>query len=199
MVPTLSKRELIIAAARSLFLDRGYGSTSMDAIAIRAGVSKNTVYSHFNDKESLFGEVIGELCKQQGGPKAYDLLPDGTPKQVLRALGRKFALHGLLGPQLVQLYRVVLAEIGRFPELGRVLWAGPNNLQSRLARYLLDLHERGVLLVPDADLAARQFVEMVKGPYLMPLLFAVEDLPAEIDIERGVDQAVDIFVGGLSA
>src|SRR5579859_8268673 len=52
---------LILGAARELFLDAGYGNTSMDAVAKHAGVSKSTLYAHFQNKEQLFGAVVGTV------------------------------------------------------------------------------------------------------------------------------------------
>ena len=52
------KRAAILDAARDLFLQRGYGGTSMDDVAARAAVSKQTVYKNFADKQRLFIEVI---------------------------------------------------------------------------------------------------------------------------------------------
>src|ERR1700760_1757113 len=51
----------ILMAARELFLNGGYGSTSMDAVAKHAGVSKSTLYAHFENKEQLFGAVVGTV------------------------------------------------------------------------------------------------------------------------------------------
>lgn len=54
----LAKRQAILDAAKILFLSHGYANTSMDAVASEAGVSKLTVYSHFNDKETLFSAAV---------------------------------------------------------------------------------------------------------------------------------------------
>ena len=51
------KREAILDAATELFLTREYAGTSMEDIASAAAVSKQTVYKHFSDKQTLFREV----------------------------------------------------------------------------------------------------------------------------------------------
>jgi TetR/AcrR family transcriptional repressor of mexJK operon len=61
--PTAGKAESILAAAKRMFLEGGFGAVSMDAIAREAGVSKATVYAHFAGKEELFGAVIGRECE----------------------------------------------------------------------------------------------------------------------------------------
>jgi AcrR family transcriptional regulator len=57
------KRRAIVEAARALFLRKGYVATSMDEIAADAGVSKQTVYSHFADKEGLFTQIVTAAVK----------------------------------------------------------------------------------------------------------------------------------------
>ena len=59
-----SKQELIVSAARKLFLSASYDVISMDAIAAEAGVSKATVYSHFQNKEALFAGVMNKMCEE---------------------------------------------------------------------------------------------------------------------------------------
>ncbi|MCH8112342.1 MAG: helix-turn-helix transcriptional regulator, partial [Proteobacteria bacterium] len=79
-----TKKELIIDAARTLFLKLGFGATSMDAIAAEAGVSKRTVYSHFQNKEALFAGIVISMCQELGGPPS-DPPPFGPPEEVLSA------------------------------------------------------------------------------------------------------------------
>jgi AcrR family transcriptional regulator len=59
-----AKRDAILKGAKAVFLKRGFEGTSMDAVALRAGVSKMTVYRHFGSKESLFAGVITDLCER---------------------------------------------------------------------------------------------------------------------------------------
>ena len=62
------KRRLIVEAATHVFLQNGYSGTSMDEIAARAGVSKQTVYKQFADKERLFTEIVLGTIDQVGEP-----------------------------------------------------------------------------------------------------------------------------------
>ena len=59
----MAKRQAILEAAKILFLSNGYANTSMDAVALEAGVSKLTVYSHFTDKETLFTAAVVAKCE----------------------------------------------------------------------------------------------------------------------------------------
>src|SRR5690606_41925100 len=58
----LAKRAAILDAAARMFTRFGFEGASMDQIAAEAGVSKLTVYSHFGDKEALFGEAVRVVC-----------------------------------------------------------------------------------------------------------------------------------------
>ena len=92
----------------------------------RAGVSKQTVYKQFADKERLFTEIVLGTIDQVGEPffggigtldDSENLEPD------LRGLARQ--LVGIVeNPRLLQLRRLVVAEAGRFPELGRTYYSG---------------------------------------------------------------------------
>ena len=91
----------------ALFPDRGYDGTSVEAIAQAAGVSKLTVYSHFADKETLFGAAVTECCAQMlphrlfvpaAGAPVTDLVGEAPrqldPPAALRAQGfARFAVR----------------------------------------------------------------------------------------------------------
>lgn len=60
----LEKRKQILVSARSVFLKSGYHGSSMNQIAKEAGVTKLTVYNHFQDKENLFSCAIEQTCEE---------------------------------------------------------------------------------------------------------------------------------------
>ena len=189
-----AKRDLIIAAARKLFLTAGFDVTSMDAIAGEAGVSKATVYSHFQNKESLFAEVMGDLCSQIGGPNLPEEPLVGPPEEVLRTLGQMI-LGRILDPEMLRLLRTVLAGSAQFPELGRTYWSGgPGRFKQNLSDYLAEMDRRGEVSAPDPGLAAMQFLGIVSGPYLLPQLLGVEPPPTNEDLDRSLDRAVSAFL-----
>lgn len=195
----LTKAELIVAAARKLFLEDGFETTSMDAIAAEAGVSKRTVYSHFQNKESLFAGVMVAICEEVGAPDMEDPPLDEAPEVVLKAAGRRL-LDRIRSPQGRAVLRTVLAESVKFPDLGRVFWeTGPNALKLHISDYLAEMDRRGRLSVADSDLAAMQFIGLVSGPYLLPLLLGVASPPSDDEIDRVLDGAVDGFLRCLVA
>ena len=192
-----TKHELIVAAARKLFASQGFGAISMDAIAAEAGVSKRTVYSHFDNKESLFAEVMGEMCRELGGPDLDSAPPVEPPEVILKAVGRMI-LDRILSPLGCTVLRTVLAESAQFPELGESFWNdGPGRVKRYVSDYLAELGRREDLLVPNPDLAALQFIGIVTGPYLLPRLLGVAAPPSELELDQALDRAVSTFLDGL--
>lgn len=189
-----SKRERVVAAATKLFLDDGYGATGMDAIAEEAGVSKATVYSYYDDKASLFADVMSRTCEEAGGHLEMEALLGGSPEDTLRAV----ALHGLrriLPAVRRQILQRVVAESREFPELGKKFWEnGPGRLQDILTRYLEDAKRRGLLDIDDPARVAGRLVGQITGLYLLPLLAGARNPPSEAEIRRDVDEIVGEFV-----
>ena len=193
------KKDLIVAAAHALFLDDGFVTTSMEAIARRAGVSKATLYAHFEGKEALFADVMERVCHQAGGPTLGDLAAAGGPAEVLTGAGR-ILIERMLAPEGLALLRVVVGGAARFPGVGRVYWAeGPGTMQRYLAGYLADMDRGGRLEVADPELAAKEFVGLVTGTHLVPVLLGVEPPPAPAEIERVLEDVVAGFLAGLKA
>jgi TetR/AcrR family transcriptional regulator, mexJK operon transcriptional repressor len=191
-----AKQGAILEAAAEVFLEQGFGNASMDEIARRAGVSKATVYSHFENKPALFGAIVQHRCQHTLSAMLTEL-SDRPVAETLASIGRQF-LNALAMPGSLSLYRVVLAEAPRFPELGRIFYeAGPDRCASTLAAYLADLDKRGVLAVADPRSAAEQFLGAVLGHiHVRMLLGVMAEAPAPAERERFVKAAVSTFLDG---
>src|SRR5215216_5550769 len=154
------KRRAMLDAATTAFLRNGYAGTSMDEIAALAAVSKQTVYKHFDSKERLFFEIVTSTVNEASDPVYNDVLgleDSGDVEADLRGLARQL-LRQVMQPRILQLRRLVIAEAGRFPELGRTFYEqGPGRTITALATVLERLAERGVLQPDDPLLAAAHF------------------------------------------
>ena len=130
------KRRAILQAATKAFLQQGYRGTSMDEIAALAGVSKQTVYKHFADKKRLFSEIVLGTVTEASDPvhnEVLKLTDSGDVEADLRDLARR-QVATVMQPHLLQLRRLVIAEVGRFPELGRTFYEqGPERTIAALA------------------------------------------------------------------
>jgi TetR/AcrR family transcriptional regulator, mexJK operon transcriptional repressor len=194
---SVRKRQGIIEAATEAFLRSGYLGTSMDEIAALAGVSKQTVYKQFADKERLFTEIVLGTIDQVGEPfwGGIDVLEntENLETDLRKVAGQLITI--VSDPQLLQLRRLVIGEAGRFPELGRSYYErGPGRSAERLASQFQVLGERGLLELDDPQLAAQHFNWLVLSIPLNQAMFSVDlDFsPAELD--RYADEAVRIFL-----
>jgi TetR/AcrR family transcriptional regulator, mexJK operon transcriptional repressor len=194
-----TKREAIVAAGAKVFMEQGFGSASMDEVARQAAVSKATIYSHFESKHALFGAIVTGKCQAMIPAIAHGAFDDRPPAEALTAVGRRF-LDILLNSEALPLYRVVIAEAARFPELGRAFYeSGPNRVADALAAYFARQQARGALDLPDPRLAAEQFFGMVLGHnHLRTLLAIVPGAPADAERDRIVASAVRLFLYGAA-
>jgi TetR/AcrR family transcriptional repressor of mexJK operon len=185
------KRRAILNAATELFAARGYGAVSMDAIARSADVSKATLYAHFASKDRLFATIVEVACLENIMP-AEDL-PEGDTddEEALRAIGTRILRFFLLDRSLA-IHRLVIAESVRFPELGRAFYDnGPVAGRKRLAAWM---EGRSTLCVPEAEVAAEQFLGLLRtGLYLRATLGLAPE-PTEPAIDTVVAAAVRMFL-----
>jgi AcrR family transcriptional regulator len=186
------KRALIVAAATALFLESGYDRTSLARIAERSGVSRATLFKQFPSKAALFDAIVTEAwssADEDDPPPAGDVV-DG-----LSAIGRRYA-ELLSRPQMTDLFRIVIAELPRFPELAHAQFShGKMPYFQSVRRYLLAEHEAGTVRVEDVDLAATQFLGMISNYVFWPTLLVPD---WEVSTER-VAQVIDEAVRTITA
>ncbi len=192
------KRKAIVEAATTTFLQKAYLGTSMDEIAALAGVSKQTVYKHFADKERLFSEVVMSTVNEASDPvhaEVLQLRDTGDLAADLRDLARR-QLALVMQPRLMQLRRLVIAESSRFPELGRTFYEqGPGRTIATLAATFERLAARGLLAVHDPNLAAAQFNWLVMSAPLNQAMLLGRDHPLSTsELERHVNDGVGTFL-----
>ncbi len=186
------KRALIVAAATALFLELGYDRTSLARIAERSGVSRATLFKQFPTKAALFDAIVTEswsTADEEAPP------PAGNIVEGLGTIGRRYA--ELLGrPRMTDLFRIVIAELPRFPELAQAQFSqGKMPYFESVRRYLLAEHEAGTVRIEDVDLAATQFLGMIANYVFWPALL----VPGwEVSAER-VAQVVDEAVRTTAA
>ncbi len=190
----LAKRESILEAAKSLFLSLGYASTSMDAVAAAAGVSKLTVYSHFTDKQTLFCSAVMATCQIQLPDLLFEY-PDGTPvDEVLLNIARGFQAL-ISSDEAVKLSRLIMAQGSQDPSFGEYFYeAGPKRVLAGMEALLRDIDARGLLRIANPLHAAEHFFCLVKGaPDYRLLLGCAGPLEGE-EAEAHVREVVGVFL-----
>lgn len=155
-------RQCILDAALQHFLARGFAAASMEGIARESGVAKLTVYRHFETKEQLFVEVArrAQLSVRE---RLGTMADRGAPlEQVLREIIAK--LHdGFTHPDYLAVMRLVIAESGRFPKLGRAMLDDSSFVAEPLVEYLQDLKDRKQIDIDSPYDAATQIAGLASG------------------------------------
>ncbi|WP_280272503.1 TetR/AcrR family transcriptional regulator C-terminal domain-containing protein [Nocardia wallacei] len=109
-------------------------------------------------------------------------------------MGHRYA--DLIGrPGMTALFRIVIAELPRFPELGRMQFQlGKLPYFTSVQHYLESEHEAGNADVPDAESAANQFLGMIANYVLWPRMLLTDWNPTAADIRYAVEQAVETML-----
>jgi TetR/AcrR family transcriptional repressor of mexJK operon len=194
--PRLGSGAAIREAAAALFLERGYQATSLDDIAAAARVSKQTIYTHFSNKEELFADlVLGNAERVEEFNRQMAEAVRGKPVDVaLRDLARLYA-RTVGRPEVLRLRRLVIAEAGRFPELARTYYERvPGAVYAGLTAVLRALSEDGQLHLEDASTAAQHLAWLVVGATLDRGMFLQPNASAEAEIDSAADAAVRVFL-----
>ncbi len=154
------ERHRIVQTARDLFLDVGYGGTTMDAVAARCGVSKRTLYQLFPAKTDLFRVMMADHRRSMLAlPR-----PDGEDLPLLEALAAIFRLDSdeIDNRDRLAFVRLVLADSDRFSEIGEMIeQEGAEPARRLLEAWLSDQQARGRLRAFPADALARMLMDMV--------------------------------------
>lgn len=188
------KAKQLLAGAREVFLADGFEAASVDAIARKAGVSKATVYSYFPDKRALFAAVVETECRRQAVTIVDAYADTGDVHASLLAMARAY-IGFITSPFAQAIYRVVVAESPRFPDLGRTFYeSGPQLGAERLKAFLAHANAEGTLAVADLELAAHQFIALCRAERFDQCLFGIASPPDAAEIERLAAGAVTTFL-----
>ena len=189
------RRQAILDVARELFQAQGYAATSMSEIAARLGGSKGTLYNYFRSKEELFAAFMIDTCQIGSNAVFEPLGPPGPDlREALIELGVNF-LNFLLMPDTLAVHRLVVAECGRFPELGRIFYeTGPKRGQENLARFFAPIIAEGRLKPGDPMEIGHWYKDILLGDVYNRTLWGVLGELTPEDLRRHVGRAVDVFL-----
>jgi TetR/AcrR family transcriptional regulator, mexJK operon transcriptional repressor len=187
----LASSGVIREAAATLFLERGYQGTSMDDVAAAAQVSKQTIYTHFANKQQLFADlVLGNADRVEGFISRLSVGAD--LEEDLTRIAREY-VRFVCRPDVIRLRRLVIAEAGRFPDLARAYYERvPLRVVAAFAQLFKKLTDDGRLRAADASTAAEHFVWLALGVPLDRGMF----LPPrdDEDLDEIADSAVRVFL-----
>jgi len=191
------RRSAILAIAHAAFLSDGYAATSMSTIAARVGGSKATLYNYFSSKEELFGAVVANKCEQLQ-MLLYEAQVEGNDfRSALQNFGERL-LQLLLQEESVATYRMVVAECGRFPELGHTFYnSGVKQARAKLGEYFEKAIADGQLRACDAATMAHYYFDLCMSRIHLRRIWNVETNPTVEEIRTNVARAVAIFLAAF--
>ncbi|MBK4348991.1 TetR/AcrR family transcriptional regulator [Lacisediminihabitans changchengi] len=191
-------RQLILDAAMSHFVRRGYVGGNMDDLAIEAGVAKRTIYNHFAGKDELFRAVVRRAI---GTAEAFvaervDTAIGATPvEEEISAFAVAHA-RAVLAPSVISTRRLLIGEVERFPELAAEYYERvPARVMRAIAARLRRYHAARLLTVPDSTVAAEHFVYLVLGASLDHALFDSAALDS-VTVEQRAISGASAFLRG---
>jgi len=200
--PRLASGGAIREAAARLFLEKGYLGTSMDEIAAAARISKQTIYTHFSSKEQLFADLVlgnTERVEEFAADLIRTFRQASDLEDGLRRVARMYAAL-VIQPEVLQLRRLVLAEVGRFPALARSYYERvPERVYGMLASLFGELADAGRLRVEDPRLAAQHFAWLVLGiPLDRGMFLPADEASAGVAVDDLADAAVRVFLAAYA-
>jgi len=149
------KQHAIVSAAAALFLQQGYGVTSMDQIAKKAGVTKQTVYRYYASKNELFAAVMQRV--QTAESKPYSFGPGNIDEELTGFASYILSFH--LQEQALGLYRIMLTEAAQENLLTTFKNQGPQHVLKPLIEYLSQQTQ-----LNDPVFSAQMFATMILAP-----------------------------------
>ena len=193
----VSKNEAILDAAVDVMSERGF-SASLEEIARRARVSKQTIYNHYGSKAEL-ARALSERRAQEmvavlEAPGAIE-----NPQETLAGYAR-LLLQAVLNARSMAMYRMAMEAATTMPDVAQAIYeAGPRANRLRLADYLRAETTAGRLLTPNPLEAAEFFAGMVVGGYQSPALLGVPVSLSDDDIDRVANEAAARFIRAYAA
>lgn len=191
------RREELLLAATDVFFTSGFAGASVDDIIAKAGGSKRTIYSYFGNKEELFSAVIREICQRAMAPLAQEDICGPDLETTLRDVGRRY-LSVIMSPEALELYRIVVAEGSRFPQLAEVFFTtGPGKASASLARVLRRMGRDWGVSAKDYDQLAEKFLGMIRDDLHLKVVLGLSPPPTSQQAQAAVKTAVGIFCRGI--
>ncbi|ACK68403.1 transcriptional regulator, TetR family (plasmid) [Rippkaea orientalis PCC 8801] len=187
------KQQAILQAALTAFLEFGYDRTTIDYVAQKAQVSTATLYKHFPSKADLFGGIMAQVWRTDQ-ISSTPVSPSLSPQTALMQIGQEYA-QLLMSANIQPLFRVVIAETSRFPELGTELYhRGKEPFLKRLHAYLQAQVALDTLVIVNIPLASRQFLGMINDIIFWPRFLIMNLEISENEIEDVIISAVETFL-----
>lgn len=186
----LRRRQRVHDAVRELMAEQGF-RVSMDAVASRAGCSKQTLYADFGSKQQLMRSVVQEGLDLTAARLDQ---PQGDLRETLLGFALEYMLR-LTDPSVVTTCQLLSAEASQFPEEAQALYRnGHDAMQQRLAHWLQRAMLRGELKHDQPQCVAELLLGMIIGLDSERQKFAVPYRDDDGKRRRWAEFAIDAFL-----
>ncbi len=188
-----NRRKAMIEAAYSLFIEKGYGSVSVDDIIRVSKGSKSSLYKFFGNKEGILKAVIESLAEEFLREIHLEFPSGGTPREALNRIGVVFADLALSDIAINQ-HRHAVSHARAFPDLAK-LWyeSGPKKTMDGFADFLEKETAAGRLRISDPARAAWFFLGMIIFHDNMRRLVCLPQ-SKKSELKELVSEAVEVFL-----
>ena len=193
---SVEKRNKILESASDLLLLNGFSATSMDMVAKQAGVSKQTVYSHYKNKDALFTAVIDKKCREYQMDEEHMRQQDFSAEQILFTVGNQF-VQLLMDPGVIAMYRLVIGEVTSNPHVAELFYqAGPQQAMEMLSKFMQS-HPDLNLEKASADYWTNAFFNLLKGEFhmrtILGLPYSSTDEERHKEVQKTVGQILTLI------
>jgi AcrR family transcriptional regulator len=189
-----SRREEITTAAWAAFGEKGFAGTTMHEIARKAHASKETLYTWFGDKETLFETVLLERLRTIGSSIA-EAAPSFSPDRILYLIARDL-LGFISSPGTMALLRIATADAPRFARINLAL--AQSLSRPDFAAALRGWRSLGLMEFDDAEEAASMFMAMAQGEWPTRLAYGVVKGMTDAQIDRHAKLATKMFLKAVA-
>jgi AcrR family transcriptional regulator len=191
------RRQQILEAALKVFSTKGFHkATNKDIADAAGGISPGLIYWYFKDKQDLFLSLVRERAPIFDVVTHPERLMDLPPREALGLIGRSF-LAVLDVPGNVAMFRIIVGEAMRFPEIGEQFYKmAPVHVFAALSAYFQRQIDLGNFRPHDTAIATRSFIGMFVAHIIVREVMRQPEAIATPN-DQVVATAVEIFVRGL--
>lgn len=188
------RREAILDVAARYFREHGYAATTMSGIAAALGGSKGTLWNYYASKELLFSDVVERATREFRTQLSLTLVPAEGARVALGKFCLRY-LERLTHPEGISLHRLVMGEVARFPEIGRIFYErAPLGLHRLLAGFLDSAMERGELRRADPFDAAQYLTALCLARSHVKILTGMSPVLNHAQAKADAEAALEVFL-----
>jgi AcrR family transcriptional regulator len=189
------RNEHLLDIATEVFVRQGYNATTLDRIAVEAGVAKRTIYARYADKQALFFAVMRRLSER----RVFENLWEEDELSLREGLSRRahLMMERGLSDQELAVARLFMVELAHFPELGKSLWKAVEDEQGGSMIEYFRSHQRKRNIRPmNLALLSELFLFNIYS-FTNRIALHQRDRPSPEEIDAYIDNMVDVMIQGI--